>query len=185
MQEGQVGGIKPKAGYDPSIVLKEPNLGKIIARKKDAISKIVVLVIILIISFGILTSPEISPISSIRDTDGDGVADSFDKDWLNSSTWNQAYAKISVSITNLDVDHNMSFDLYFDGAFKDGRTIGPLVSSIVTLSVGWQYGDNSTKTYAITIIYGSSDPLDRNSPPIDSRTIVVHPNDSIAVPSYY
>lgn len=172
-------------GYGPSMVSKEPNIGKINARKRNAISKIAVLIIILIISFGILTSPQMSPISSIRDTDGDGVTDSYDKDWLNSSTWNQAYAQIVVSITNLDKDHNMSFLLCLDGIGKGGWTIPPLGSTLFILPLSWQYGDNSTKTYAITVIYSSENPIDRNNPPIDSRTIMLYPNDSIAVPSYY
>jgi len=185
MQEGRVGGGKPIPGYDSSIVLKEPKIGKKIARNRGAILKIAAVVIILIISFGILTSPWLSPISSIRDTDGDGVADSFDKDWLNSSAWNQAYAKIAVSITNLDQDHNMSFTLFLDGVKQYGWTILPVSSDLFILKVSWLYGDNSTKTYAVTVMYSSTDPIDRNSPPIDSRTVMVHPNDSIAVPSYY
>ena len=167
------------------MVLKEPKISKEIARKRDAISKIAVLVIILIASFSILTSPGLSPISSIRDTDGDGVADSFDKDWLNSSSWNQAYAKITVSITNLDKDHNMTFSLYLDGVGKSGWPIAPMESSIIILPLSWQYGDNSTKAYAITIIYSSSDPVDRNNPPIDGRTVWIGPNDGIAVSSSY
>jgi len=185
MQEGRVGSAKPIPGYDASVVSKEPRVGKIIARKRGAITKIAALIIILIISCGILTSPWVSPISSIRDTDGDGVVDSFDKDWLNSSTWNEAYAKLTVSITNLDMDHNISFLLYLDGVGKGSWDIPPLKTSLIFLPVSWQYGDNSTKTFTINILYSSLVPIDRNSPPVDSRTIVVHPNDSIAVPSYY
>jgi len=172
-------------GYGPSIVLKEPNIGKIIARKRDAISKIAVLVIILIISFGILTSPGISPISSIRDTDGDGVPDSFDSNPLNSSVWNQAYAKIIVSITNLDQVHNMSFYLYLDGAFNTSWEIPALKTAIIILPVSWQYGNNASMAYAVSIAYNSEDPLDRTHPPVDSRTIIILPNYSVAMSSAY
>jgi hypothetical protein len=185
MQEGRNGGVKPMPGYDPSVVLKEPDIGKIIARNRGAITKIAVLVIILIISFGILTSSGLSPISSIRDTDGDGVVDCFDKDWLNSSAWNQAYAQVSVSVANLDKDHNASFLFYFDGVYINGWTLYPMTSYVFTIPVSWYYGDYSTKTYTIAVKYSSSDPIDRNYPPIDLRTITVHPNDSIAMASYY
>ena len=185
MQEGRVG-IKPMPGYDSSMVLKEPNIGKKLARNRDAIFKIVAVVIILIVSFGILTSPWLSPISSIRDTDGDGAVDSYDEDWLNSSAWNKAYAKIAVSVTNYDADHNMSFSLYLNGVAKaSGWIVLPMKSNLFILPVSWMYGDNSTTTFAVTIMYSSSDPIDRNSPPVDGRTVTVHPNDTIAVTLYY
>lgn len=172
-------------GYDASMVLKEPKISKIIARKRNAIAKIAVLVIILIVSLGILMSPWTSPISSIRDTDGDGVADSFDKDWLNSSSWNQAYAKITISVMNLDEDHNMSFRFFFDGKYVNGWIMTPMDYYIFVMPVSWHYGDNSTKTFGFTVFYTSSDQIDRNYLPIDSRTITIHPNDSIALSSYY
>ncbi len=185
MQERREGGEKTSIGYDPSVVSKEPKISKKNTRQRNTILRITVLVIILIVSFSILISPGLSPISSVRDTDGDGVADSFDKQWLNSSTWNQAFAKIVVSVTNMDHVHNMSFSLYLDGISKTGWSIQPLHSIIYILPVSWYYGDNSTKAYAVTIIFSSLDPIDRNDPPIDSRTILVSPNESVAVPSFY
>ena len=181
MQEGRVGSLKSDIEYVPPA----QSVGKRIARKSNTILKIAILVIILIIAFNILLNPGMSPISSIRDTDGDGVADCFDKAWLNSSVWNQAYAKIFVVFTNMDLYNNTSYICYFEGAWKKSGTLGPLESELITISVDWLYGKNSSKTFSLITGYISSNPSERHYPQIDVRTIEVNPNDSISVGSYY
>lgn len=181
MQEGRVGGLKSDIGFIPPA----QSVGKILARKRDKILKLTVLIIILIIAFSILLNPGLSPISSIRDTDGDGVADCFDKAWLNSSVWNQAYAKIFVTLTNMDLNQSISYALALDGVVMKGGTLTPLQSELAILPVSWLYGENSSKTFSVIIGYTSSNPSERHYLPIDSRTITVGPNDSVSVSSYY
>jgi len=181
MQDGIVSGIKSNAGQIPPA----QGASKRIARQRKTILRVVILVIVLIIAFAILSNPGTSPISSIRDTDGDGSVDCFDKAPLNSSVWNQAYAHIFVTVTNLNLNQNISFSLYLDGVGIAGGILVPQQSIISPLSIGWLYGKNSTKTCSIILLYTASNPSELDYNPIDSITVYIDANDSISVPSYY
>ena len=181
MPEGLVGSIKPNNGSTPSA----KSVSKKISKNSDTIRKIAILGIVLIVAGTIFLHPGMSPMSSVRDTDGDGVVDCFDKAWLNSSAWERGYANIFVTFANMNLTYNMTYALYLDGVWKKGGVLDPQSTELAPLSVTWLYGKNSLTTFSIIVVYTSLNPTARDYLPIDARTIEVKPGESVSVASFY
>ena len=161
---------------------KEPSKFRI--QLREATPLIVLLTVILVL-LGYVANPLVSPLSSVHDADGDGVADSVDKAWLDSEKWASATGKIIVSITNYDDDHNLSYSIWLDGIVMVSGSITPEKTAVRTLTLDWSYGENPIRTCAVVVTYSSADSYERSMLPVDGKTIEIGPDEVTLLGVYY
>lgn len=141
--------------------------------KVGTIAVVLVVVVILIVAYLALTSKTISPLSSIRDSDGDGVPDSSDSAPNDASTWAWGHGTINVKITNAEWFATINYEIYigtadvkagtldigeymacpFSQTFPVGQSDYHIYNVLVVID-GYLLGGTTTETKTVTLHNG-------------------------------
>jgi len=125
----------------------KPPLSK--KKKKIIIGSILTIIIVIFLLFYLL-SPSLSPLSQIRDTDGDGHPDSSDFMPNDPLFWDEGSATIIVTITSNHITNSIHFTLYLNDVMKAEGDLAPGASTIKNIICTFPIGQGNTT--AVTVL---------------------------------